>query len=137
MLNLTQNSKTTPDIVPLFSTRNIYSAFQDINLEVNFERPLVIGGLRTEYYKEPLIVEVLDFRGKVLKEVPTFYLYNVDDKDFLDRDLKHTSPDSQKFILGNLIPGEYHLQVRRWADKKVIATQVFRTNTDSISVIQY
>ncbi len=137
LLNITTNPLTMPDAVTLFSTRNLYSAFQDISYEVNFERPVIIGRLRPEHFTEAVAIEVVDYRGKTLQGVPTFYAEKVDEEMIINRELKQTSPDTQTFILGNLVPGEYHIQARRVRDRKILATQITRTLSDSISLVQF
>jgi hypothetical protein len=136
LLSITSDPKTVPDEIVLFTERDIYSLLKDVSVELNFQRPIVFGKLRPEDESQ-FKVEVVDYRGKTLDGAPVYYFEETDDGAQLNPNLKHSDGVSQNFVVGNLMPGEYHLRLKRVTDGKIFATQTLRTRANTISLIQF
>lgn len=126
--------KSMPDFLPLFTEGHLIRVFEEAHGAVNPDLGMVLGNLRPEFFNEPVEVKILGPSGTQISFIEVFYF---DADNNLDSNLMATAPETQNFAIPNLIPGEWHLQIRGTISGELLATQVVRTSSRVVSYVQF
>lgn len=133
-VSLSGRDDTFPDVISLFTEQEFSRVFEIVRSEVDPSKALALARLRIELFTRPVQVKLYDGEGKLV-EAPTLFYF--DRNGEILPGLKKSDINTQSFAIANLVPGEWHAVVVDAATQKPLAAQSFRTDTETITQLQF
>ena len=128
------DEKHFPELIALFTQRQLDTVLQEAAPEIELNGGIVLGNLRAEKFKKSMVVSVYGPTGLRAGKARVLYF---DDRNIARLKLTQTDNVLQNFAVANLDAGEWHVVVSEATTGKTIGTQIVRTEGGTVTQVQF